>query len=35
MTCSIQEITAKHAQLTEPMPQKVFDFVEFILANRR
>jgi len=33
MTHCIQKTTAKHAQLTKPMQQEVFDFIEFMLAR--
>ena len=33
MTLSIQEITAKHSQLADPMLQEVLDFVEFMHAK--
>lgn len=33
MTHSNQEITAKHAQLTEPMQQEVIYFIEFMHAK--
>jgi len=33
MTHSIQEIAAKHAQLTEPMQQEVLNFIEFMYAK--